>query len=179
MANKYTAQAMRSFDPEQGANFRSWNQTQLQRLSRPIRQSRFSVRVPDIRAREAARVKAMVDELEAELGQEPSDEQVADRLGVPLKRIKTDRRGTAPEVVTDDEEDGQSEQDDSDLVREMVYHSLDPKDQLIMEYAFGYNGSETLPANRIANKLKVSPAAVSQRMSRIRKKLDEANEVRS
>lgn len=171
--------AMKSYQPDRGAKFRSWAQTQLRSLVRPVRQSRFSIKIPELRAREASRVRSVIEELQAETGYEPSDSTISDKLGIPIDHVQRARGGPAPEVVGN-EMFGAAKPDEnteeSQLVKDMVYHSLGPRDQVIMEYATGYNGVKALPSVDIARKLKITPAAVSQHLAKIREMLIEAEE---
>lgn len=168
--------AMQSFDPGAGTQFRSWAQTQLRSLVRPVRQSRFTVKVPEIRARQSAQMRSMIDEIQAESGFEPSDAVIADKLGIPLSQVAKVRTGGAPEVVSGEIYTHDEPADESGLVKDMVYYSLAPRDQAIMEYAFSYNDVKALPSVDIARKLKISPAAVSQRLAMIRRMMAEAEE---
>jgi RNA polymerase sigma factor (sigma-70 family) len=179
LAKQVTLDAMKTFDPKGGASFKSWAQTQYQRLARPIRSTKFTMRVPEMRAREAHRVRGIISELEAETGFEPSDGEISEKLGIPLHRVQVARRSTAPEVVSNDLDTTQnhSPNEDSKLIHDMVYYSLPPKDQVIMEYIFGYNGVKPKSGIDVAQKLRITPAAVSQRVAKIRAMLQQAEEV--
>ena len=166
--------AMNSFDPKSGTQFRSWAQTQLRSLVRPVRASRFAVKIPELRARQAAKIRNIIDERQAESGLEPSDSEIADRLGIPMARVASARGGVAPEVVSGEIFSKEDPVDDNGMIQDFVYYSLPKTDQTIMEYALGYNGVKTLPSTEIARKLKISPSAVSQRLTKIRQMITNA-----
>ena len=174
-AKKVVWDSLYSYDPDQGTKLRSWVQTQLQRVNRDIKNSRFSVKVPEARMAEAKRVRSLINEIEAETGFEPSDQMIMDRLGVNRLALQRSRQMT-PEITTYESSYEPVDEDisESDLVRDMVYHSLDNRDQLIMEYMFGYNNNEPRSSEEVAKKLKISPSAISQRAKKIREKLESA-----
>ena len=175
-AKKAVVKAMKSYKPGAGTKFRTWAQTSLRQLVRPVRQSRFTVKIPEQRARQAAKVRSLIDEIQAETGFEPSDATIADRLALPMSRVASARGGSAPEVTSGEIFANAEPADESALINDMVYYSLAPRDQTIMEYAFGYNGVKPLKAVEIARRLKVSPAAISQRLAKIRQLMSDAED---
>ena len=54
-----------------------------------------------------------------------------------------------------------------------VYYDLDPIDKKIFEWTTGYAGSKIIPKGEVAKKLRITPAAVSLRINKIVKKLEE------
>lgn len=173
MAKRVVLDAMRSYAPQKDASFRTHASNQLRQLTRPIRGTKFTTKIPDMRARVAASVRSVSADLEAEHGREPSDMELADRLGIPLKHVQQARGGVTPEVVTADVE-APEEIKESDLIKDMVYYSLPERDQVLMEYLFGFNGVKPKSTNEVARLLRVTPGAVSQRASKIRQLLQEA-----
>ena len=176
MAKSLVIDAMNSFDPKGGTQFRTWANTQLRQLSRRLRNTRFAVRIPELRARESQRIRSAVAALEAELGFEPSDATLADRLGMSRARVQAIRKYAGPEqIVSEIGSEGVGGLPvNEDLVREVVYQSLGPRDQTIFEFVFGYNGVKPMSARDIAKKMKVTPAAISQRMAIIQRALKDA-----
>ena len=175
-AKNAVIKSMNSFNPQSGTQFRSWANTQLRSLVRPVRGSKFTVKVPELRARQSAKVRNIIDEIQAETGFEPSDATIADLLAIPMSQVNSARSGTSPEVVGEDIYTRKEPEDDTALIRDMVYFSLPPRDQTIMEYAFGYNGVKVIPSMEIAKRLKVTPAAISQRLALIRRQMLTAEE---
>ena len=164
--------SVKSFKPSMGAGIRTHVGSQLQQLSRKLRDSRFTVKVPELTARRSFELKNEVAQIEAETGFEPSIAQLADKMGISKKKVtQLWASGGSPEVLT---EDTAPEEDDRSFVHDMVYHSLPSRDQSIMQYLFGYGGSKILSGKDVAAKLKITPAAVSQRAAVIRAKLQEA-----
>ena len=166
--------ALNNYQPTKGATFRTWANQHLAQLPRQLRASRFATRVPEMRARESVRLQDTIRQIEAETGFEPPDAVLADRLGMSLKRIANLRKYGRTEQL--DDEQNTPEPQDRELIHAMVYYSLPPRDQFIFERMTGFNGVRALPAHEIARRLKVTPAAVSQRMARIQTFLQQAEE---
>ncbi|MFA5525222.1 MAG: sigma-70 domain-containing protein [Acholeplasmataceae bacterium] len=120
------------------------------------------------------RVKDIVAQLEADTGFEPADSDIADRLGISLKKVRQLRAGSVPEIINQGDNDVEEELTNEGLLQDMVYADLDSRGKVIMEHLTGYNGAPVLPAKEIAKKLKISPAAVSQRLNTVRQLLAEA-----
>lgn len=64
-------------------------------------------------------------------------------------------------------------QDPQEMWADFVYADMDSIDQRIYEMCTGYGGVDIIPKKDIAAALKISPAAVSQRISKIVKRLQE------
>ena len=176
LAKNIVVEAVNTFDPKAGTQFRSWTQSKLRSLVRPIRSTRFTVKIPEARARESARVRSYIDSIQSETGFEPSDEIIADALAIPMNRVNQARVGISPEVVGDEIWARPEAADNTALIHDMVYTDLDPISQTIFEYTFGYNGVKPEPSTEIARRLKISPSAVSQRLSKINTVMSEAEE---
>jgi DNA-directed RNA polymerase specialized sigma subunit len=56
-----------------------------------------------------------------------------------------------------------------------VYHDLDEVNRKVFEWTTGYNNKPILKKIDVAKNLKISPAAVSQRIDTIQKRLNEFN----
>jgi DNA-directed RNA polymerase specialized sigma subunit len=123
-------------------------------------------------------------ELADRLGREPSDQELADDTGLPLKRItyvRTYRPPVASGALRSWDDDGGGAlyepgvaegPADRRVWEEFVYASLGPRDQLILERSLGLHGRARASNQEIAALLGVTPAAVSQRRRRIQEALD-------
>lgn len=170
-----TIDAIKSYDPKSGAKLTSWLNTQMQRMIRNVKTTKFTMRVPEAKARDAFDVQSRIADIEAKHGGVISDGALADELGIPLKKLQAYRGAVTPEVITADAPPAEESSTDPQLIMDMVYTAkLSPRDQFIMQHALGYNGNKILPSNVIAQKLKVTPATVSQRLAEIRKLIQRA-----
>ena len=175
-AKALTVRAIKSFNPKSGARLQSWVVTNLKPLSRYSVKQR-DVRIPEVAARQAAIVNRTVQDLSDEYGRDPTDEEIADELGMTVKRVRDVRRkavASIPSSMFDEMSDG-SDMSVPGVVtpsrlpfaQEAVYESLDDTDRAIFDGITGSHGVRAMAAKDVAARLGVSPAAVSQHANRI------------
>lgn len=175
-AKLLTVKAIKSFNPMSGAKLNSWIVTNLKPLSRYSVQQR-DVKIPEVAARQAAQVNRAFDDLRDEYGRDPTDEEVADELGITPKRVKDVRRKAVASIPSSmfDEIEGDDVSSVPGVVtpskvpfaQDAVYRELGPEDRFIFDSITGLNGAKQLQAKEVARRLGISPAAVSQRAARI------------
>jgi len=179
--------SIRSYDPTRGAKLTSWVTTGLQPLSRYGQQRLSQVRVPEAARQQAAEIARVTGELTLELGDAPSNEAIADRVGISATRVKKLRDSVLP-VMSDGafelSDPGAASGDPSvsndhsaqmQSASEMVYAALDERDKLIFDLRTGSHGQEPLDAMAVARRLKVTPAYISQRAARIATQITETS----
>jgi DNA-directed RNA polymerase specialized sigma subunit len=178
-AKKLAVKAVRTYDPMAKAKLRSWVVTQLQPLNRYGRSVSSPVRASELAVRQAAEIDSVRRRLVDELGDNPTDEQLADEVGISVRRIRK-LRDTVKPVLSEEafrsEEGGEvfepavqetGTPPELDTATQMVYHSLEDRDRKIFEWKTGYNGTPVIDNMSIAKRLGVSPAFVSQRSAAI------------
>lgn len=176
---RLAVQAIKRYDPSSQAKLRSWVVTSLQPLTRIGNQLSQQVHYPEVAKRQAAELNTVRQRLWDELGDDPSDEQLADEMSLSVKRVSNLKRMIKPVVSQDQlsnfDDDGVSEpivtKDETDpkltTAMEMVWPSLNKQDQQIMNWRTGFGGSTLLDNASIAKRQRVSPAYVSQRAAQI------------
>ncbi len=176
-AKSLALKAFRSFDPKRGAKLRTHLMVQLQPLRRSALQTGRVIQEPEriIYARRTLEdAKSTFMDAHA---REPSDEELADVTGLSARRIRVVRAASRPTVATGQlgaEYEVPAEAPSAeDTWLEYVYHELDPRDRQILDWRLGRHGRDRLANREIARRLKISPAAVSQRMARIAARLQE------
>lgn len=174
-AKQLTIDAVKSYDPMSKAKLNSWIVTQLQPLSRYGREVATPVHVSELAFRQAAAVEAVRQQLADDLGDEPTDDQIADEVGISPTRIKHLRdtvRPVAYDAAFQIEESSEAVEpsvvnmgtDPSlDAAVEMVLDGLDDRDKLIYELKTGIGGKAALDNQSIAKRLGITPSYVSQR----------------
>lgn len=175
-AKVIAADAVRTYDPASGAKLRSWVTTNMQQLSRYSNRMR-PIRIPEEGGRRAAELARRTAELTEETGRQPTDEELADDIGVSPKRIAK-LREMVPAFVsegslgdtTDDAENSTlpaiSQSNQAAAGADVVRASLDERDGMIYDLKTG-----GLSNMAIAARLGVSPAFVSQRSADIAKRV--------
>jgi len=175
-AKVLAVKAVKTFNPMSGAKLSSWVVTNLKPLSRYSVKNR-DVHVPEVAARNAAAVEESMKKLEDELGRPPTDDEIADDLGMSVKRV-SDVRKKAVASVTSSRFDESGTEDSSAIpgveetnmvpfAQEAVYMDLSDVDKIIFDAVTGMHGATQEPASQVARRLGISPAAVSQRAKAI------------
>lgn len=179
--------AMRKYDPKR-SRLQSHLLNQMQGLRRVSQQQHNVLRVPERILLESQRLRTYQQELSDELGREPSDAELSDRLGVSpqrLAKIRTYQPGmTSGQVEAIDPLSGGaagrlpgSHSEASDLWVQVVHQDLNPIDQKILEMSLGLNGQPKRSNQEIAKALGRSPGAITQRKVRIQSLLNQEQEL--
>lgn len=169
--------AVKSYDPSKGANLNTHVINHLQRLQRISAQRGSLVRIPENAAfRKKALEKTMRD-LEIELDREPSLSEIADASGMSIDKIQKlmGLKGYAAESEVETASGDTlvaSPKKTEALYTKYIYNELDPIDKKIYEWSTGFGGVAKLRRNQMAQKLKISEAAVSMRAAKIANKFE-------
>lgn len=180
-AKHIALQVLPDYDPER-ANPESFLRPHLQRLQRIAVQENNIISVPERVLMERQALAQAANNLEDEFGVPPTTQQLADHLGIPIKRIKYIRQAHLPHSesqsirVGDDGEPYEPavEQPQTHAAAEFVYDSLDDdRDKFILERSLGLHGLTAANLTSIANQLHITPSAVGQRAQKIQQQIDE------
>jgi len=186
-AKSIAADAIRDYDPTADTRLTSWVVSRLQQLSRYGRQSRQVLNVPELAYRQYSELEAKRRELLDTYGREPSDDDLADAIGLSKKRIN-DIRAMNPKItsvgtseLTPEESLSVTdmpvlEQGSDPLLNtaiEAVYDSVDDRDRQIIDMKMGRKGNP-VSNQEIASRLGVSPGFVSQRSLKLSQQIQDA-----
>lgn len=183
-AKRIAIKAFQSYDPSMaGLNTHLMNQ--LQGLKRAARKQTQIVSVPERVALDQTMIAEVENRLRDSLGRDPSSQETADNSGLSLKRLTHLRKFKQPLAEgtftrqSDEESSGytpgvSSINEAHDPWVDLVYEDMDPTNQRILELSLGLYGNKRHSNQQIAQKLRVTPGAISQRKSFIQKKLNEA-----
>ena len=176
--------AFETYDPKKGAKLQTHLYTQLQPLQREAG-SYDTLHTPEGVRFDMRQINESHNRFVNENGHEPNDEEFADYTGLSAKRIAHVRKhdkaviGESQLLPEDDDEDSVSmpaTQQGQNAWREMVYSELGNRDKLIYDLKTGRNGRVPMGVSEIAMKVKLSPGAISQRLSKIDQRLAEGQE---
>jgi DNA-directed RNA polymerase specialized sigma subunit len=174
--------AMRAISKYDGrSSIQTFIHSQLMPLKRQAAAQATGVKIPRSVPQDKRKLNAAFDDLTDRLGREPSFAELADHSGISLKRIHQINKINLP-MLSDTEFSGdddsvmtagdQAIDDKAQIWEKTVYHGLDPINQYIMQHTTGLYGAKIMPNEKIAKYLNISPAAVSQRKSKIDAMLD-------
>lgn len=170
-----TRQAAMTFDPKKGVKFRTYLYTQLQPLMREVT-TYDTLHVPERVRMDLSSLNNKNNEFVAEHGYEPSEDELSDYTGLSRRRIehlrKYDRAQVSEQQLQprgeDDPRSLPAVSGDDSMWEDYVYDGLGEIDKRIYDLKTGKRGSQRpLSVSEIANKLRMTPSAVSQRMKRV------------
>lgn len=185
-AKSLAVNAVKTYDPNRGAALRSWVVTQLKPLSRYSQRMR-SVGVSELASRQSAELYTQGLKLEEDLGREPTNNELADYLGISRKRVDYIKNTVKPSMAESQllargiDEDQQANlpamymPNKGDLASDAVYQDLDEREKIIYAWKTGTYGQQLLPNAEIAKRLGVTPATVSQITERIARRIQEVS----
>ena len=180
-AKRLAINAFRKYDPTKGTQLRTYLYIQLQPLQREYMKRVAPINIPERVQFDQYKLRRVEEEIRDTKGRDPGDDEVAEKTGLSPKRIAHIRsfaKGLVAEGQILDPSlggklPGTANVSAEDIWIEYVHHDLDPIDKQILEWKTGLYGKPTLSTNEIAQRLKVTPGAVSQRASKIAMKIEE------
>lgn len=181
-ARRMTLRALQTYDPMRG-RLRNHVYNHLRGLKRAAGQQAHILRAPERLMLDRRAVGASQQELEDELGREPTDDELAHRAGFSvgrLQRIRGYKPGMSHGFFENLGEGGflpAVKRQESEAWVQFVYDDLSPIDKKIMEWTLGLNGQPVLANQVIAKRLNRSPGAISQRKKLIQNLLDEEQDL--
>jgi len=172
-------QAVDRWDPTKGAALKTHVFNNMKGLQR-FRNNRSSVvHIPESVRTDLSRIRTFENDYKADNGYDPSDAETADALSLSMKRIQKTRSTERPASSALNEQGHDTfakERDPYDVWKDYVYYDLSAANKKIFEWTTGYGGSPVISKQEIAKRMKISPAAVSMRVSTIQSKLSKVLE---
>jgi DNA-directed RNA polymerase specialized sigma subunit len=182
-ARRMALDAAATYDPKKNASLETHLFGHLKGLKRYAAKTAQMISVPERVLLDRRTVTAASTELQEDLGRDPTDDELADRTGIPTKRLKYIR--TFHPSVNEGRYEAIGEQDEngggympavqgpgSEAWLHVIYDELPPLDKKIFEHTLGWNGHPKLSNQDIAARLRRSPGYVSQRKLAIQQMLD-------
>lgn len=178
--------ALNTYDPSRG-NVKTHLLSQMQSLRRLAAKAQNIISIPEQVGLDFKRMNDAENELRDSFGRDPSDEELADSTGLSTRRIRKIRMFHQPisegmtAARTGDSDDSTNTEiasvtpnntRDTDAWLNFVYDDLAPVDKLIMDMTLGRNGRRRASTQDIAQRLNITPGAVSQRAAKIQQMID-------
>lgn len=180
-------QAMDKYDPAKG-NVKNHLLTHLQRLRRLGAQSQNIIAIPEQVGLDFQKIQRVENDIRAELSRDPTDEELADKTGLSVRRIRKVRQFNQPvaEGMTARQSETATDGGNADIAStlpgqrdahtawlDFVYDDLGAVDRIIMDSLLGRNGRRKTSTQDLARRLNISPGAVSQRAAKIQEMIDQ------
>lgn len=166
------SKALETYDPNKNAKLETHVYNNLKRLTRYRNERNSAIHVPENVRADSVRVFGFIDSFRNENGREPNLTEISDETGLSYKRINRARQtGSEKNLSQFETEKGDilvgEKPSYATIWKDYLYHDLEPVNKKIFEWLTGYQGSPILSKKEIAERLDMSPAAVTQRANNI------------
>jgi RNA polymerase primary sigma factor len=196
--------AVERFDPAKGAKFSTYASLWIkQAIRRALADQAKTIRLPVNAADTLYRMRKTAVRLQEDLGREPSDEELAQEMGLSARRVTElnvaalrpasldasigdEDSSLLGEVVEDEKAvmpDMQLEEKTSMEVAHGLLDTLDPRAALILRFRFGLDGKPEKTLEEIGKKFGLTRERIRQlqneALSRLRRNFDEMDTVQA
>lgn len=191
-ANEMAMKAIRSYNPNSGAQLKTWVVAHLKGVHSEVSRHQNMGRIPYRRSRQIGAYNQAVAGLTEELGYEPDAGTIADRMNESLAevgRLRATTRWKPAHVETLQVELGRSdliesralETDKLDDIRanaerevmRHIYLDLTPRERTVFEFQHGLYGRPALNVTQTAKEVKLSAPTVTRIRQSIQGKIDD------
>ncbi len=177
-ASLAAAEAIPKFDLNAGVQLPTFISSQLRALTRDARQSRLPVKLPDRAILDSYKLNMTLKRFEDAHGREPDTLELADASGLSVRRIEKVRRYQVSVPTEGAMGDMNAEMPDLDReALDYVMADADHTDRKILEHKTGYGGAAIIPANVLAERLRLTPSQLSRRSARLTLRINEIRDM--
>ena len=170
--------AFDSYDPSRGTQPTTHIWNNLQKVQRMASESLMSGHIPENRNLKKSTFAIVRDNLNEQLGREPSVSELADELNWSQKEVGRMNNEMQGEITASNAEfdfygnANTAGNRDKDLA-DYMYHELSGPQKVIFEHTFGYGGKAILNNKEIANKLNMNEMSVHRAKHKMSERIQE------
>jgi len=172
-AKRIALEACADYQAGRGATLATYVTTTVrQRLSRYVTQNQNVARMPEHIVRSIGPVQAAERALTSRLHRDPTTDEIADHLAVPVTQVSKIRTMMRRDLSDSGFENLEAFSADPNYERSMLaYYSLAPEEKLVFDYSTGAHGQPKLRNAEMAQRMNLSPSRVSQLKAQVATKL--------
>ena len=174
-AKRQAVMALEEWDKSKGMSLSNYVTTMVkQRLYRYVGTYQNTARIPEGQILNIGPLREANTDLTSRLGREPTTEELADHLGLPIAHVVRLRRNLRKDLLDnagglDNIEAYQTSPDYEAAM--LAYYSLNTMEKNVFDFSLGAHGQPQLKAGEMAKRLGISAGRVSQIKESIAKKI--------
>jgi DNA-directed RNA polymerase specialized sigma subunit len=175
-AKKSVMESFEKYDPMRGVQLSTFVTSRLQKLSRTAYERQSTLKIPEHHRITFNQYRNIHAELENEEGAPPSIDRVADRMGLPVKKLRTMIGNVQRRELMESGEGPsfQIEHDGAELV-EFAYHQMSTRQKAIFDHRTGsHNVKECKSDKELMEKTGLTQGILSYELTKIKQLLDQA-----
>jgi DNA-directed RNA polymerase specialized sigma subunit len=166
-AHRYALDAFKSFDTSKGADIKTHLFNHLSKLSRLNYENQNVVKIPEHQILQIRNYQDSVTHLKDVLDRNPSHEELADHMVMPVAHIKrlathVNRKDYTYDSDYEDMQQGDIQTNPESLYIADTFNKLDKREQQQFQDLTGYNDVPSLKPGQFGKKHKLKPYEVSR-----------------
>lgn len=170
---RIAVQAAKEWDRYKGTSLASYVGTMVrQRLYRYVSTHQNIARIPEEQVRRIGKFQDALGELSGRYGREPTTDEIADHMGVPVAHVARLRKSLRQDLLESGTDSFDDHQHDPDFERaQLAYYQLTQQEKQVFDYLLGAHGQPKLKPSEIARRLGVAAPRISAIKKAIANKL--------
>lgn len=173
----HAIRALKNYDPTYNVPISHYVSRQMDAGNRFVHKYQNIGRIPEHRIRNIGPFKAKFSELENELGRPPTSHELADKLQWSIPEVERMTKELRDDLLPwkgggVDKAFEQLPPREREVLSLLPYE-LNPDEQAVFEYTYGYGGKPQLGTSEMAKAMKTNPSRVSRLKAAVAKKAKE------